>query len=943
MGDIMFIVNDVWGLLNKMEKAYVTEREKGTLKPQKISNIKYAYKTTLSARMERLKQLSIYDIPERVNEYEECDFLMKMLENGWTPGDMTLFALFFDMIKSLEGPALREKGDGILIELMDKSCPTVETRIEMLTKITGFTVACGNLKPAQDILPHINKAMNADILPVEYSDDYEYAELVRNQSAKEAHILVDKGKPIREYTQLYENAMKRANQNEAVKQTLRDKKDYVLSDKTDYELEKFKKSSGHKAHNLEKSTKNAIKEVYGDEIYDDIDEMSKGDEKDRTVEIHHALGNYYLRKGEEVLELDYAGSGFKEVRREYHGQHGKMFADGTSSSAESIESEFGKLVKKNDGSGKTFKYLRAKTSPEIVVGGKTLNKTRYSIAGPSPEHGGIWNLGEYSIENTRKYGRDFSADFLTRIFEKWERGEESPHDIHINLTGHSRGAVAAGECVRLVDKWIKDYVKKHPAAENYRNSVKFDMLLRDPVPGIITNWRLGSQDLRKYENVNATVFCSVVQEHSDLAFPLQNIRGAKRVVIGAAGHNMDLGNIDFSQLNQKNDGNTHKEGFYDAETGELFRGSGIADMPDGVYIADNNFNVIRITSYSQVSKLINAIYDGKTLQKNRVNTIHDMVRNWFVDNDLKMGFSDEEARNDAFNKNNTNIKKLLNAKSKRLRPIKIALRKLQAATERGGAPEEIVELQESLIRAGKNYMAKTSIPNSGDSQYRMDLVSDIVSFTMKDKNYIVRKNNLDYGNDLEGRALDKKILDHKQRLLNKKGALKRKLDKAEKRQVKAENAMDNILQIKKFCTAAVKNLYKTNKGLETSTYERYYSTLLEGEGLSSQTTISQFKDLMARMAYAAADYNNFSGESGRSKEGKIRLEQNNKTIKLVEELFKAFDKNTRFIPDKNKAIGKIVKEYRSETKRLKDTLLPKSEVEEAKTDKAKTALVGRKM
>ena len=148
----------------------------------------------------------------------------------------------------------------------------------------------------------------------------------------------------------------------------------------------------------------------------------------------------------------------------------------------------------------------------------------------------------------------------------------------------------AGESIKLIAKWLKSYTGKNidnnPDKNAYAEKVKYDLVLRDPVPGFITKLFHKKNDLRKVPNLNATVFCSMTQEHWDFTFPLQNVRGAKRLIIGTMGHNMDLAQIDHSQVNQTKDANPHRAGFYDAETGEMFRGSGINQMPDGVYIAE---------------------------------------------------------------------------------------------------------------------------------------------------------------------------------------------------------------------------------------------------------------------------------------------------------------------------------------------------------------------
>lgn len=922
----MYIKDNVWKGLKNLEDEYTTLRNSNSLEVHDVNAYKVGYQSVLLARVNWLK-VQEDEIPTEDEQFE-CAFLFSMLNNGWTVADMTYMAHLYEMIDKLEDPREKEVGENLIQELMDNKIETIEQRFDLLSKCAGFNVACSS--PAKNELAELgNSVLNTNLNFAEYADDKAFVNHFDKTGRFDPNRLIVKGRPIAEYEKLYKSSMRRSKLREDEKQKVRFRDDYIISEKTEEELEQFNLMEGHKKHKLSKSTRNAIKEVCGDEIYDDIDEMSKGTEQERTVRIHHSLGNKYLRSGEEVLEMDFAGSGFKEARKEYRGQHGKMFSDGTRNTNDSIESEFGPLVKRKDGT--TYTYLRCKKS-KVKTDNKELSKLRYTIAGPSPDNKGIYNFGEYSIESTRAYGKGFAKDFLQNTFDSWKKNNETPHPVHINITGHSRGAVAAGESVRLINKWMDDQKKKIPGSEKNLDQVKFGLLLRDPVPGFITNWRLGKQDFRKMPNVNATVFCSVAQEHKDLFFPLQNVRGAKRVIIGATGHDMDLGNIDFSQQRYSDDGITHKEGFYDAETGEMFRGSGVADMPDGVYIADDKFNMIRITSYSQVGKLIDAIYSGKKKQAGRVDTIHDMARNWFVDNNLKMSFADEDDYEAAVGKAAEIENKILGAKSSRLKPIKKALSDLEVVRRRGLSPEEIVKREQALIEAGKKYMAKTRIPNSGDSQYRMDLVSDLVSFAMREKNYITRKHNLDKGNDIEGRELDEKIRAHKARLANKPGALERRIEKEEKRLERDKSAIEMIKQTAKKCRDAEKVLNETRKNSTPSdSYKAFISAIREGAKLDGNVTINQYKQFLIKLHKASEMYSDWH-QSPSSNDGITRTNYANGFIDLTEEALEKFDNVTKFDADKNIKMNSLI-EIRNEKLGDMRQRLPHQPVVENKAEK----------
>ena len=95
-----------------------------------------------------------------------------------------------------------------------------------------------------------------------------------------------------------------------------------MTEMSDDALEHIEFNFGQKQRGIVKTNRQAIKEVFGEEIYDDIDEAHKGTKEERKVTIHHAKGNKDLRGGADVLEFDLAGSGFDEARKEYRGQHG---------------------------------------------------------------------------------------------------------------------------------------------------------------------------------------------------------------------------------------------------------------------------------------------------------------------------------------------------------------------------------------------------------------------------------------------------------------------------------------------------------------------------------------------------------------------------------------------------------------------------------------------
>ena len=592
-----------------------------------------------------------------------------------------------------------------------------------------------------------------------------------------------------------------------------------------------------------------------------------------------------------MLEFDLAGSGFNEARKEYRGQHGNAKVRNVSKEEleRSLLVQYGKKAK--DNKGNTFEKIRVKEK-EVKVGDKTFTKKRYTISGPDVVNGLI-NIGKHSIENNVEYVRDFAKSHIKTLFEKWARGEEEPHDIQINITGHSRGAVASAESVIYINDWMKDYAKQHPECEKYLSHVKFDLLQRDPVPGFGTSIRFGSRDLRDIPNLNATMFCTMGQEWPDIAFLPENVRGAKRIVIGTTEHGMDLSRIDLSQINQKDDGLSHQAGFYNAENGEYYRGSGIAEMPEGVYIADDRNNVVRITSYSQMGKLVSAVHEGaeKDMQTGRVGIIHEMVRDWFVDNTLSISYQSETERYAMQDKGKDAMDKIMKSNVSRLKPVKKEIEKLDKLMASGASKEEIMEANKGLIKACKAYVGKTKVPCTGDSEYRMNLVSDVLTFTERENNYLER-------------GLDSK------KDMTREGSLDRQIAREEKRLANDKDIKIMMDDAAKACRNSLKVLSETGKGKSNSAeYVDLVKALKLGSTLSQNRSIDDYTRIMSNLKRAADTY--VKTHEGLlvgpvSDDGKTRLKYAQVMSTYTSENIQVMDEKARTVGDRSASIDRVV-------------------------------------
>ena len=894
---VMALTESVSKTLNRILKEYDNERNLGALNYDRVDKYREICGDILNGRMSALSDSGEVDSVE----YAQCSFMKKILDNGWTPKDLSFFSKFYEDVQTLPEGEEKDKGLALFERLESSRTDSFEKRGEMLADIAGFVIPLmrGHKDISDNLTTEMNDFMNAKVSYTEYPADAELEEGFAKDGTFDPQLVVwsKVDLDIREALLVgRENHLKRT---EAEKQKLRDNKEYTMSEMSDDALEHIEFNYGQKKRGIVKTNRQAIKEVFGEEIYDDIDEAHKGTKEERKVAIHHAKGNRQLREGADVLEFDLAGSGFNEARKEYRGQHGNDNVGNVSEEElkRSLLVQYGGQAK--DNKGKTFGKIRVKEK-EVKVGNKNYTKKRYTISGP-----GMFNVGKHSIESNREYVRDFAKSHIKPLFEKWARGEEEPHDIQINITGHSRGAVASAESVIYINDWMKDYAGKHPECEKFMSRVKFDLLQRDPVPGFGTSIRFGSRDLRDIPNLNATMFCTMGQEWPDFAFPLENVRGAKRIVIGTTEHGMDLSRIDLSQMNQKDDGLSHQAGFYNAENGEYYRGSGIAEMPEGVYIADDRNNVVRITSYSQVGKFVSAVHEGasKSMQTGRVGVIHEMVRDWFVDNTLSISYQSETERYAAQDKGKDAMDKIMKSEVSRLKPVKKEIEKLDKLMASGASKEEIMEANKGLIKACKAYVGKTRVPCTGDSEYRMNLVSDVLTFTERENNYLER-------------GLDKK------KDMTREGSLDRQIAREDKRLANDKDIKSMMDDAAKACKDTLKALSETRKGKSNSAeYDDLVKMLKLGSTLSENRSIDDYTRIMGHVkrtadAYVKTHEGLFGGPV--SEDGKTRLKYAQAMASYTTENIKVMDEKARTVGDRTASISRVIEKRTNKIASLND-------------------------
>lgn len=858
-----------WNELADVNDKYVKSLANGSLNAEIAEGYKTACSSILDARLEALATENKTNGPE----FEECEFLRDALKKGWLVTDISMLSKAFELVYLLPDGNPRRRGMDLMADLASKTADTTRLRSRFL----GIVLAYFN-------------QLEAEQRPARIDDAIEAIRFAKGKRPRKAEYPKD---PVWE------------DFNEKVL----DRQDYVMEKLSVAELEEYKINEGRRLNDITKSNRQAIQEVMGEEVYDDIDEMYTGDLEDRKIVIHHAQGNKWMKSGADVLEMNFLGSARTDEWREHKGKDGWIYTEGKNE--QEINAEYG--VKAQNAAGDDYSYIRYKDKHFQDGNGHTYDKRKYIIGGVTPGLFGALNVGENSIENVKYYGRDFAENSLRPHFEKWISGEEFPHDIHISITGWSRGAVAAGQAIKKIDEWLKAYKKQNPVIQEYLDHVKIDALLKDPVPGAITNFHLSTCNLRNIPNLNTTVYCTMASDHYDLLYPFQHVKGAKKLIISAEEHELDFERVDASQKAQLEDGKEHQSGFYDAETGEFFRGTGMSQLQNGVFLCDDRHNLIRLSSYSQLGKLMNSIFDQGSPQRTRKANLHKMVRDWFVENTLEMGFADEETRAAETEKNRNVEERILASPNKRIAPVQAEIRRLRELMQGQHSKRELLQQNKQLIDVCRKYMKKTAIPASGDSEYRVNLVSDLLTFTMKETNQLRTEMKREKDPAYTGK-LDAKIKAHQERLAQKEGALERKLRKEER--LKKEKTIDDyVKQTAKLCKYYLNDLKEKDKkrlmGISSDDYDAMAAALERGSRLGPKTSVEGFIEVLrgitkATDKYAEVHKGIFHGPF--SEDGKFRQNTAKWFSGFSKDIGRKTEELSAYLPDRDMPIAEKIKQ-----------------------------------
>lgn len=434
-----------------------------------------------------------------------------------------------------------------------------------------------------------------------------------------------------------------------------------------------------------KSFRQTVKEVMPN-AYDTIDKVrSQPIEDMRKTKLHHGRAQSYKKEnGLDVLKIDMAGSGYSQFRADHKGffGHNDVFINGKKydvhdkiekklkketrvrwyhrklsgflkfiRTPEQVEADNERIHNRNADITEQFREKKAafmkRYGESVTMNNKKYDKVkkakgdtgiRYTMSGP-----GALNVGDYSIENLREHALYVSKEYLTEVFSKWT-SEKDFKDVHIILKGHSRGAVGAVEGAMRIKAWVHD---EYP---DYAKYVKFDLTQYDPVPGFMSDKGLKAkvnlagndeitEDGKKMRELGGSVESTVIyslHSNEDAShrnfFDPQEVLGASRIIITPFNHSEGLNDVDFATTGGKNAERTdkaHRKGYTDAQTGDVFTGSSINAMAEGVYAMDEQNTLVRFENLEQVNSFITTATKDAKKQQVRYDTILRMAENWF--------------------------------------------------------------------------------------------------------------------------------------------------------------------------------------------------------------------------------------------------------------------------------------------------------------------------
>ncbi len=934
--------------MNALIDAFRTEKIANNLSAEKIEKYKSDYLDLVKDCRTDMEKSGEIETPIM----EELDHMRGALNNGWGLEDMVYLSSLSrlelpfsspleeqrrDLLRRMETQKVSNSADrmsffGECAAFMDELKETIESvdpeknPTEEVKKAVSEKI--GDLK-LQNLNPLEDSFYNVIYRKLDWQEYPEDTTISRNNSEDKIVVATSHNRD-----GLMAQGLARNRMQESEKDALRNKNTYVLPERS-LEDEVFVPTGAHIKREMTVSNREGIKEVFGSAIYEDIDRAYLGSPQDRTVRLHHALGNQYRQRGENVLEIDLAGSGFSQKRVEYKGIHGKDYKEGAGNQRvqEMLEAQFGRKISRFDGeSGKEEKleHVRMKsreyTPEQAGPNAQPVRKVRYTISGPLARVGvlakGTSNSGAHSINNNIRIIQRAIWNFLDPIFEEYKKAIDQdpnfvPKTIHVNLTGHSRGAVAAGEGMLEFRKKLQEWANRPENAKYQRlvSAVEFDIIQRDPVPGLGSYSNHPMVDYRNMPNVSSTVVYTMESDKMDGAFIPQRVRGAARIILGTTPHSAGLEEVDMSQVDVEGDGMAHAMGYYDPETGEVYRGSGLSEMPQGVYFTDEAHNLVRVESLAQLEKMMDVITVGGSRQPKREAVMRTVVRDWIIDHQIERSYRDDLERGLYQERTHRAAETILNCVegdpdySPTIRELQEAIREYRSADPADRDAYEAA--QEKLIGLAKAAMQNRTI-SPGVPDPLLVVLSDLTVGMMHENAFLRKGYTLESEGRLQQEAASplKAATDEEKEAMQAEGALsqqerERRLQKEEKVLLEETRLKTDVLVEAQEFQDVLNRMDRMKKSREdTASYRRMRNAVEVCANLGGNSTINEIREAYGNLQKTSEDYakEHSSMESFRGQLGTFRLGLSRELSAKARELGEKFYEQSRFMNNKDNTL-----------------------------------------
>ncbi len=308
---------------------------------------------------------SMEKLPKDDPDYKECSFLSRALRNGWLVDDIPLLRDIYASLSSAPS-AYKPEANKILDQFTTVKANRLSDRFDMLDITGTFLLNLGGAYPKfqstrRSIIEH-NK--NKKIYPLEYPDNEGFGKMAAGKDPEKGIGYADVFKDGDAY---------RAERDELARENTEYVFDEIPERKRQTDKEKsFVPNAGQLRNKMTVSASQAVGEVIGSAVYDEIDEMSRGKLADRRVRLHHSTGTKHQKAGHDVLQLEFAGSGGHDVLKMHKGRNGGI-SDIKGMTKEEAEAKYGKKAKKPGSTKEEFDYIRYKEWTTYRLAGDTLN------------------------------------------------------------------------------------------------------------------------------------------------------------------------------------------------------------------------------------------------------------------------------------------------------------------------------------------------------------------------------------------------------------------------------------------------------------------------------------------------------------------------------------------------------------------------------------------